>query len=154
MNSRSVKVALVAVWLGSSGASAQAPDTDCAELGRIVAAAREEEPFASLRWAPHSPALGFDNCSVLDMSLEGDSPNFGCVTDFSDSLRRWERLNAGILRCLPGARRVTPRSRSPRAPGRWADFRVGRLLILTYEAGYVNRAERYVAIHIERAEED
>jgi hypothetical protein len=154
MSSRSFRVALAAVWLGSSGALAMAPATDCAELRRIVAAAREEEPFASLRWQPHSPALGFDNCSVLDLSLEGDSPNFGCITDFPDSLRRWQRLNAEILRCLPGARRVTPRSRSPRQPGRWAGFRVGRLLILTHEAGYANRTERYVAIHIERAEED
>ena len=150
MNSRSVEVALVAVLLGSSGALAQAPDADCVELRRIVAAAREAPPFASLRWEPHSPALGFDNCSVLDLSVEGDNPNFGCNTDFSESLRRWEQLNATILRCLPGAERFEDPNQSPRAPGRWAQFRVGRVRIDTHEArsGDANRPQRYLAIQV------
>ena len=155
MNSRSVKVAFIAVWLGSSGALAVGARNG---LRGAAEDRRRGAGGGALRIAP----LGAPFVRPRLRQLLGARPEALTATarisaasrTFPNSRCRWGQLNANILRRLPDARRVTPRSRSPRAPGRWADFRVGRLLILSHEAGYANRAERYVAIHIERAEED
>ncbi len=144
-------LALAAIGLfAATAASAQTAARACAELTALVAAAKENPPFASVPWTPHPPVLGFDNCSVLDMMPEMTPPAFGCITDFPDSVQRWEQLNSDILNCLPGAERFDDPDWSPAKGGRRAaHFRVGRVQIDTAEAGYANAPQRYVAIHIE-----
>lgn len=122
------------------GAPAHPPDAVCAELRAIVAAAQEAPPFASLSQELNSPRLGFEICSVLDMSMEGDDPNFGCAGDDPGSAPRWDQLNADIVRCLPGAERYQDPGWSPRSAGESAHFRLGRVRIHTYEQREPNRS--------------
>jgi hypothetical protein len=158
MRKAATGLALIAIGLSaSSTAPAQTAARTCAELTALVSAAKETPPFASVPWTPHPPVLGFDNCSILDMMPGVTPPSFGCITDFPDSVRRWEQLNADILRCLPDAEPFEdPGQSPPKPPDRHAGFLAGggRVQIDTVEAGYANRRRRYVAIHIEPQQPD
>jgi hypothetical protein len=141
-------IALAAAWLAAApGARAPAAGAFCSDLGRLLEAAREKPAFASLPAAEPVAALGFAECGL---GLIGES--LVCIEDFPDSLARFEALRAGVAGCRPDARAWSDPRRSPlRADEHEIQLLVGRVLITLHEAGYANRPERYVAMHVERA---
>ena len=147
---------LTLVAFGPVATRAEPADDDfCVELRSMVAAAGEKPAFASLGpkpWDPR-PALGFDNCSVIEM-LEGHA-SFICVGEFPDSLAHWQRLNADLLRCLRGAARFTPRFDSRNKPSfNEAYFRAGRVTIHTAEQPINFDGRRGLSISIEQVAAD
>ena len=138
---------LGALWLAASAPPTAAEPGDlCADLRRVLAAAEERRPFASMPEAGEALALmGFSDCGP---GLLG--PNLVCIDDHPDSVERWHQLHRAIRTCLPGARAVRePGWSPPRADEHRVQFLVGRTLFTLREAGYANVPERYVALHVE-----
>lgn len=141
-------IALAAAWLAAApGAGEAAAAGFCADLERVLKAAREKPAFASLPPTEPVAAMGFADCGLglMDTGLI-------CLEDYPDSLARLEALRSGIAACRPDARLWRDPRRSPLRPDEHLiQLLVGPVLITLHEDGYANAPQRYVAMHVERA---
>jgi hypothetical protein len=99
---------------GAAGAQPPAPlDPFCAELRRVIAAAAERPPFASLpdlSDRPRAAMLGFaEDCGRSEAANGGRA--FICIRQLPGEKLRVDSLAAGIQRCLPTAERLADSGR-------------------------------------------
>jgi hypothetical protein len=138
--------------LTASGAEARQPiDPFCVELRRVVAAAGDNPPFASLPRG-NSPAarpmFGFDSpCGVDDRAR----PFFVCQEQLAPPEVTSERLIAASARCLRGAVRLADREREEWGGGTLLRLSAGDVVISAADWGHQTRGGRQSSFRVERA---
>ena len=90
----------MAVALAPSAAAAQEADDFCAGLRRIVAAARESTPFASVDAPEPNRLLGF---ATFCWRVQMGGVRFSCIADRPPAAVTQDAVVADVMRCYPNA---------------------------------------------------
>jgi len=139
----------------STAAGAQMPgagDGFCGELARVISAAAETPPFASLP--------GFDERGEVAMfgfargcgqgRIPGGEPYFACHRQLPPLELRVAALAARIARCLPSAERLADSRGGSLFRQHVVRFRIPGVTIELAEGGWATRGGGQVALTIQR----
>lgn len=143
-------IAGAAGLVAAGTAQAQTEADFCAELRRIVAAAGEDPPFASLPRGESKgarPMFGFTApCGVTN----DPGRVFQCQEQLAPMEVTAEGLIAASARCLPGAVRLPDRERDRWGGGPWLRLRAGDVTVSAAEWGRLTRGGRQSRFRVER----